>query len=439
MASKTLNQRLAQWLIGPELKEMAPTWRPSLKFSFWTKEILEFNAVLIQPVQELLNQLWPNLKMKAKLNLPHCTIEPDFIVQPRIGIVDLHKVRRMTNVECTERRWQVLAKSCDQIMEEFSMRQHQPNSNQEHDTPETLLQRYRAAIAAAFPEFGTRPMRLLGQGWDNDAVCVDEQLVFRFPRRADVVPHVTRERCILEVIAPRLPLPIPKFSYYGHVPTVFPWPFAGYPLLPGVPLAEIGFDRLDLVAAGKSLGQFLHALHHTPTDLLASCDLRVYTPAAWVDRHLELLAHLRPELRRFFAPALADRLIDHWQRVWSAQHVQAFTPCLIHSDLNPDHLLVDPQTGQLTGIIDFSDACLADPATDFAELPDPLAAVAFEHYACADNQFWERRAVLRAMVPFHALAFGLETANQQIIADALAALQQQVAQLDCENRTSGGH
>jgi len=54
-ASKTLNQRLAQWLIGPELKEMTPTWRPSLKFSFWTKEILEFNAVLIEPVQELLS------------------------------------------------------------------------------------------------------------------------------------------------------------------------------------------------------------------------------------------------------------------------------------------------------------------------------------------------------------------------------------------------
>ena len=34
-------------------------------------------------------------------------------------------------------------------------------------------------------------------------------------------------------------------------------------------------------------------------------------------------------------------------------------------DLVRDHLLVDEHTGHLTGIIDFSDVALGDPAQDF--------------------------------------------------------------------------
>ena len=40
----------------------------------------------------------------------------------------------------------------------------------------------------------------------------------------------------------------------------------------------------------------------------------------------------------------------------------------IHHDLTPDHVLVDPKTGQLRGILDWTDAILGDPARDFAGL-----------------------------------------------------------------------
>jgi Ser/Thr protein kinase RdoA (MazF antagonist) len=40
----------------------------------------------------------------------------------------------------------------------------------------------------------------------------------------------------------------------------------------------------------------------------------------------------------------------------------------IHHDLSPEHLLVDPGTGQLTGILDWTDAILGDAARDFVFL-----------------------------------------------------------------------
>jgi aminoglycoside phosphotransferase (APT) family kinase protein len=40
----------------------------------------------------------------------------------------------------------------------------------------------------------------------------------------------------------------------------------------------------------------------------------------------------------------------------------------IHHDLSPEHLLVDPTTGRLTGILDWTDAILGDPVRDFVTL-----------------------------------------------------------------------
>ena len=53
--------------------------------------------------------------------------------------------------------------------------------------------------------------------------------------------------------------------------------------------------------------------------------------------------------------ALAPQLID------MANHGQ---PALCHSDLHGDHIFVED--GQLTGLIDFGDACILPPAWDFA-------------------------------------------------------------------------
>jgi aminoglycoside 2''-phosphotransferase len=41
---------------------------------------------------------------------------------------------------------------------------------------------------------------------------------------------------------------------------------------------------------------------------------------------------------------------------------------LIHGDIAPYHLLVDPQTNQLSGVIDFGVAGLGDAATDIGLL-----------------------------------------------------------------------
>lgn len=67
----------------------------------------------------------------------------------------------------------------------------------------------RRLLDAQFPELEHPTLRLLGEGWDNTAWLVDDQWVFRFPRRAIALPGFERELAVLPALAPQLPLPVP--------------------------------------------------------------------------------------------------------------------------------------------------------------------------------------------------------------------------------------
>ena len=70
-------------------------------------------------------------------------------------------------------------------------------------------------------------------GWDNTAFVVNDEWVFRFPRREIAVALIERESRLLPRIADELPLPVPRPDLVGAAEPRFPWPFSGYRALPG--------------------------------------------------------------------------------------------------------------------------------------------------------------------------------------------------------------
>jgi aminoglycoside phosphotransferase (APT) family kinase protein len=96
---------------------------------------------------------------------------------------------------------------------------------------------------------------------------------------------------------------------------------------------------------------------------------------------------------------------------------------LAHNDLGIEHVLVDPETLQVTGVIDWADAAIADPARDNALLYRDLGPAALE--ACARGA---DEAVL-GRARFHArcglledLAYGLEENRRPYVDKSLLAL-----------------
>jgi aminoglycoside phosphotransferase (APT) family kinase protein len=218
-------------------------------------------------------------------------------------------------------------------------------------------------VAAQFPELAEAPVRLFGAGWDNELHSVGADWIFRFPKRAERVPWLKREIEITAIAGSALGPAVPRFEHVGAPSDLFPYPFVGYRRLAGVGADHSGVT--DLVALSTDIGRLLSKLHRIDAEQIPA------TPGGWEkepwsELRAELTAQadvvrplLPPDLLAEAAPYLAGEVTEPPQD----------GPCrFIHNDICPDHLLVDPATGRLSGLIDFTDAMVGEVVLDFVGL-----------------------------------------------------------------------
>jgi aminoglycoside phosphotransferase (APT) family kinase protein len=225
----------------------------------------------------------------------------------------------------------------------------------------------RRLIAEQFPEVEQRSLRLLGEGWDNTMWLVDEEWVFRFPRRAMVIPGLENEIVHLPRLAHLLPLSIPVPTLIGRPSEGFEWPFYGAPFLPGRELAEADIGDETRVLLGRRLGEFLCALHSLEPDAALPVDpVRRADMSFRVPRTRERLAELA-DLGLWNAPPAAHEIVEAAAALGPPEPT-----CLVHGDLHLRHLLVDEQ-GAATAVIDWIDLSRNESSVDlvlyWASLP----------------------------------------------------------------------
>ncbi len=210
-------------------------------------------------------------------------------------------------------------------------------------------------LGEQFPELEGLPVRFLDAGWDSEAFEVDERWIFRFPKRQNVVEHLETELLVLPLIAPRLPLPVPRPRFRGQASARFPYPFMGYPKIPGSPLDSLPAGTLRVEGILEALLGFLEALHATPLE-----------GAVAGVRGWPVGEELGARIRRL---GLSDEpLIVSSLRQFDTGGSPAPAHRLVHDDLGMEHVLIDPQSSEVTGIIDWGDLNLGDPASDFVGL-----------------------------------------------------------------------
>lgn len=220
-------------------------------------------------------------------------------------------------------------------------------------------------IEGQFPELAPVQIEPLGIGWDNTVYCVNQTWAFRFPRREMALMLMETEWQLLASLAPHLTLSIPVPRFNGRPSPVFHWPFAGYSLVPGQTACSVGLSLAQRQALVAPLAALLKTLHHFPLEQAQALHL----PA---DRLKKVDLALRvPQCFERLEQALAQGLLPNrepWQAFLAG--LPAETPadrplCLVHGDLYIRHLVVDA-AGTLTGVIDWGDAHLGDPACDFS-------------------------------------------------------------------------
>jgi aminoglycoside phosphotransferase (APT) family kinase protein len=214
-------------------------------------------------------------------------------------------------------------------------------------------------VRGLLAQFGLDAARLrkLAAGWDNSVWVVDERYAFRFPHRAVAIPLLERELAVLPKLAPLLPLPIPRPALVGEPTPVYPWPFLGAELIPGVEAGVAELDDDARLRVALELAGFLRALHavelkeRLPLDQNGRTDMPKRVGLAREEVHeLEQLGLWRP-------PAGLSSFLAEAERLPPPEG-----PTVVHGDLHFRHLLV--QDGAASGVIDWGDICRADPAID---------------------------------------------------------------------------
>lgn len=219
-------------------------------------------------------------------------------------------------------------------------------------------------IATRCDGWAVRSVELLGEGDFHVAYLVDDVWVVRFAKHDTATTSLRREACLLPKLAGRLPLAIPRPEV---VQVDDDPPFAAHRLVPGIELTRDRYlalppDGRDRCAA--QLAAFVDALHATDLAVADHCgievrDHRAHYAAVLRDARAQLWPRLDPSDRAFVEAQIEE---------YVSSSAVGEEPVLLHGDLSPEHVLYDPDTRTVSGIIDFGDVFVGDPAWDLLYL-----------------------------------------------------------------------
>ena len=213
------------------------------------------------------------------------------------------------------------------------------------------------------PALGVQRIEALGEGDFCDAYLADDQWVVRVAKHRNAAKSLRREACLLPKIhdCVDLRVPIPEIVSPSPSPA-----FNAHRILPGPALTRVAYEALsdgERSRCATQVGRFLAQLHRVDTGIAIACDVPVLRFAKRRRKVLRYAArhaypHLDAEARSFVETVLDPATDDD----------TPLRAVVLHGDLSPDHVLFDETTSTVTGIIDFGDLRVGDPAWDFVYL-----------------------------------------------------------------------
>ncbi|MFC4559001.1 phosphotransferase family protein [Virgibacillus kekensis] len=208
-------------------------------------------------------------------------------------------------------------------------------------------------IKTSLPKLEINSVQINDEGWDNDILIVNQQLVFRFPKTEAIADKIHAEAALLEsLINKHLLIGLPVYHKLndenGKLKCVY------YDYIDGAPLKSCHPDKKSAMILGDFLTR-LHQINPAQTDLKIE---RTY--AFW-----ENLFH---SVQKEVFPLISNSEKEKIQAVFTG-FLDDYKACqqldtIVHGDLTASNIIC--KNREVTGVIDFTDAQIGDSAMDFA-------------------------------------------------------------------------
>jgi aminoglycoside phosphotransferase (APT) family kinase protein len=248
--------------------------------------------------------------------------------------------------------------------------------------------------------------RLLAKGFGSEVYETPKGLILRKPLTGEARESYARQCRFLPRLGSFFHFPVPQPSSFGD--------FMSYPKLQGEPLEPGVLNELDAAAIAVELANFMAALHSIP--LVQAVEWGVPS----VSRTTLLLAAADRVIPKL--PVNLQRDVHRWRDSFREPDHQKV---VIHGDLWYGNILVDRQTGCLSGVLDFDDTSIGDAAWDLAtqlHLGRSFTALVLEAYPLEKATMLERAEALFALRPFEQLDWAYRQGNTAEFEEGLEKL-----------------
>lgn len=222
------------------------------------------------------------------------------------------------------------------------------------------IEQYQKLIEQDFSQLKIESIKYLGSGWDNAAVLVNEQYVFRFLRGLFDANYplkteeIEKEVNILNYLQGKVSIAVPKPDYEAPNHSYF-----GYKLIPGTL-----WDQVD--SSRQFSDEFIRSWVKTRSEIskavpTSECEA-LKIPHYRTDKNQKLVeSYIADETGdprvREMAQKARDYMLDHL----TSNDSWLF----IHEDLQQSNCMVDPNTQKITGVIDWLEAEVGPVEAEF--------------------------------------------------------------------------
>ena len=283
-----------------------------------------------------------------------------------------------------------------------------------------------AALASAAVK-GLEPVRtrmLESAAEDVDSAVIEDNLkriwVVRAPRNTAAGVRMDQEGQLVEQLMSWLPFGLPQVE--GTAPLASGGRAVVHRQLPGHPMRPL--ELLHRPGLAAALGRAIAAIHDLPVRLIEEAGLPVYTADEYRFRRLAEVD------RAAGTGQVPPRLLSRWEEAVEEVGAWRFVPCCVHGDLADDNVLVE--SDQITGLVEWAEARVGDPADDFARLAlganepalDPVvAAYSAARHEPPDPALRRRARLSGEFALARWLLHGVNTNDDEIIQDAVGMLR----------------
>ncbi len=284
-------------------------------------------------------------------------------------------------------------------------------------------------IHSLFPGVGIESLQEINIGWNSRIFILNGEYTIKLPKTRSGLRGIRKEIRITDSIRCHLPVAIPEYvsTSDGIAREAFAYRFIPGTMMTRKPLGNNSnnFDPTSVsehelyISIQRQLADILTSIHGIQTDLVRDI-FKEYVDETWAESYEKIGKKFGKALEKsFHGQELDDARVLLEKTVLSITESR-FPERFIHGDFGGWNIIYRTDLRKISGVVDWADCRMGDPALDFTELiydyGEPYAEEVLGFYGHdTGNGFMDRARLYLKLEGFRDLHYGIATDSAEFI------------------------